>query len=322
MIKGKKVFITGGAGFLGGEVIKRLLDNNEIIIYDNLTRDSVKYTNILEHKNVIFVQGDVLDFDYVKKTIEEHSPEIIIHMAAVVGIDRVIVNPIRTIEVDFIGTYNVLKSIEFIIPKIEKFLYLSTSEVFGAFAYNVDETHTTNLSPVGEARWTYQISKLAGEHLLNGYYKMHNLPIVIVRPFNVYGAYQTGSTAIGAFIQRALKNEPITIHGSGNQIRSWCYVDDFINGIMACLENDIAVGNIFNIGNPNGTLTINFLAQMVIEQLGSKSIIQYVPQSAADVELRIPSIEKAASLLGYKPKVSLRDGIFRMAEWYRHINLY
>ena len=320
MIKNKNIFITGGAGFLGGEITKRLLNDNRIIIYDNLTRDSVKYTDILEHKNITFIQGDVLDFAHIKKTVDEYKPEIVIHMAAVVGIDKVIINPVHTIEVDFIGTYNVLKALEPNISNVEKFLYLSTSEVFGAFAYNVDETHTTNLSPVGEARWTYQISKLAGEHLLNGYYKMHGLPIVIVRPFNIYGAYQTGTTAMGIFIKQALKNETITIHGSGNQIRSWCYVDDFMEGIMACLGKDVAIGNVFNIGNPNGTLTINFLAQMVIDQLKSSSAIKHVPQTAADVELRIPSIEKAVKLLGYEPKVSLQEGILKMAEWFKTID--
>jgi len=321
MIKNKTVFVTGGAGFLGSEVIKRLMDNNKIVIYDNLTRDTVKYTDILDNSNVTFIQGDVLDADKLKECLDEHKPEIIIHMAAVVGIDRVIVNPVHTIEVDFIGTYNVLKAIESNISRIERFMFLSTSEVFGAYAYNVDEMHTTNLSPVGEARWTYQISKLAGEHLLNSYYKMYGLPIVLIRPFNVYGAGQTGSTALGTFIKQAIKDEPITIIGSGNQIRSWCYVDDFMNGLMACLENDVAIGNIFNIGNPNGTLTINFLAQMVIQLLNSKSTIQYVPQTSGDVELRIPSIEKAQEKLNFQPKVSLQEGINKMAEWFRKVGL-
>jgi len=320
-MKNKTVFITGGAGFLGVQLINRLIENNKIVIYDNLTRDSVKYTNILKHKNVTFIQGDVLDFDNIKKSVDEHSPQVIIHLAAVVGIDNVIVNPIHTIEVDFIGTYNLLKALESNISRVEKFLYLSTSEVFGAFAYNVDEMHTTNLSPVGEARWTYQMSKLAGEHLLNGYYKVHGLPIVLIRPFNVFGAGQTGSTAVGTFIKQALKNETITIFGTGNQIRSWCYVDDFMDGVMACLEKDVAVGGVFNIGNPDNTLTIKFLAQMIVGWLGSSSKIQHIPQTAADVELRIPSIEKAETLLGYSPTISLHEGVLKMADWFKSVNI-
>jgi dTDP-glucose 4,6-dehydratase len=271
----------------------------------------------LTHPNLKIIQGDVLDSKKLKMSIPQDT-DIIIHMAAIAGIDTVIKNPMKTIEVNTVGTYNILKAIGdlMIMEKIGRFVNFSTSEVFGINAFRADEKSSVNLQPVGEARWTYSVSKLAGEHMVYSYYKQFGLRAVSVRPFNVYGPMQIGEGAIHHFVVRAIKNAPLVIHGEGDQIRSWCYIDDMIKGILLCLEEEKAIGEVFNIGNPKGTITILGLAEKVIHLAKSCSQIHHIPRSYVDVELRIPSIEKIKDSLGFKPEVDLNEGISRTIGWY------
>lgn len=317
MIQNKKILLTGGAGFIGTKLCGILCNNNKILLYDNLNRNSIKNTDLLNKNNVKLVQGDILDINHIKTTVDDFKPNIVIHLAAVAGIDTVIKSPVTTMKINMIGTYNILEAIKD--HKIERFIDFSTSEVFGSYAYKVDEQHTTNLAPVGEARWTYSVSKLAGEHLSHSYFKEYGLPVVTVRPFNIYGPGQVGEGAIHQFVIRAIRDEEIQIHGDGDQIRSWCYIDDFVDGIMLCLEKPDAVGNSFNIGNPRGTVTISMLAELIKRIASSKSNIVYVPKNYVDVELRIPSIEKAKNILGYEPKFDLTHGLEKTIEWYRGV---
>lgn len=315
MINNKKILLTGGAGFIGSKLCKILSNNNEILIYDSLNRNSIKSTNLLNEDNIKLVKGDILDLNFLKRTIDEFKPNIVIHLAAIAGIDTVIKNPVNTMKVNMIGTYNILEVLKD--HKIDRFIDFSTSEVFGAYAYKVNEGHTTNLAPVGEARWTYSVSKLAGEHLAHSYYKDYGIPAVTVRPFNIYGPGQVGEGAIHQFVIKAINNEQIQIHGEGDQIRSWCYIEDFIEGIILCLDNKKAIGQAFNIGNPRGTITIDMLAKLIKRIAKSKSEIVYVPKTYVDVELRIPSIEKAKGVLGFIPKYDLDEGLEKTIKWYR-----
>lgn len=317
MIENKKILLTGGAGFIGTKICNLLCEKNQILIYDNLDRNSIKNTDLLNNKNIKLVVGNILDYSLTKSTIDEFKPNIVIHLAAVAGIDTVIKNPVKTMKVNMIGTYNILECLKEHVSEIDRFIDFSTSEVFGSYAYKVDELSTTNLAPVGEARWTYSVSKLAGEHLTHSYYKEYKLPIVSVRPFNIYGPGQVGEGAIHQFVLRAIKNEQIQIHGDGDQIRSWCYIDDFVDGIMLCIEKEEAIGNTFNIGNPRGTITIAMLAQLIKDIAHSKSEIVYVPKNYVDVELRIPSIEKIKEILGYTPQYDLTSGLEKTIDWYR-----
>lgn len=317
MIKNKKILLTGGAGFIGTKLCYKLGEKNELLIYDNLYRNSIKHTGLLNSGNIKLVNGDILDSNKIKKTLDEFNPNIVIHLAAVAGIDTVIKNPLTTMKVNMLGTYHVLEALKD--HKIDRFIDFSTSEVFGSYAYKVDEGHTTNLAPVGEARWTYSVSKLAGEHLAHSYYKEYGLPIVTVRPFNIYGDGQVGEGAIHQFVVRAIRNEQIQIHGDGDQIRSWCFIDDFIDGVILCLGNKKAIGQAFNIGNPRGTITISMLAKLIKTIANSKSEIIYVPKNYVDVELRIPSIEKAKKILKFNPKFDLDEGLKKTIEWYRGV---
>ena len=152
--------------------------------------------------------------------------------------------------------------------------------------------------------------------MVYSYHKQFGLRAVTVRPFNVYGPMQIGEGAIHHFVVRAIKNEPLIIHGEGDQIRSWCYIDDMVEGILLCLEEEKAIGEVFNIGNPKGTITILGLAEKVIQLAKSGSQIRHTPKSYVDVDLRIPSIEKIKDLIGFEPKVDLNEGIRRTIEWY------
>ncbi len=318
-MKNKKILLTGGAGFIGSNICKLLCENNEILIYDNLSRNSIKDTSLLNKKNINLIQGDILNYPSFKKVVDDFRPNVVIHLAAIAGIDTVIKNPVNTMKVNMIGTYNILEAIKDYAHSIDRFIDFSTSEVFGSYAYKVDENSTTNLAPVGDARWTYSVSKLAGEHLAHSYYKEYGLKVITIRPFNIYGPGQVGEGAVHQFIVRAIKNEKIQIHGDGDQIRSWCYIDDFISGIKLCIEKEEAVGNSFNIGNPRGTITIGMLAQFIKQIANSQSEIIYVPKNYVDVELRVPSINKAVDLLDFKPKYDLFEGLKRTIDWYRRI---
>jgi nucleoside-diphosphate-sugar epimerase len=313
-IKDKKIFITGGAGFIGATLISRLIKDNKIVVYDTLQRNSIKDTNFIDHPNLKIVQGDILDIEKLNPAIADS--EIVIHLAAIAGVDTVIKSPIKTMTVNLIGTYNVLKAAE-TLDNIERFIYFSTSEVFGAHAYKVDELHETVQGAVGEARWTYAVSKLAGEHFVHSYFHELNMPVVIMRPFNIYGPGQIGEGAIHNFVTRALADKDLIIYGDGSQIRAWCYVEDLVDGLLLCLENDKAIGNAFNIGNPTSTVTIYDLAKRTINLAKSKSNIIFKVSNNVDIEIRVPNIDKSRKILEYEPKTDLDEGLLRTIAWYR-----
>jgi UDP-glucose 4-epimerase len=277
-------------------------------------RNTIQHTGLLKKKNITLIEGDVLDFTQVKTAMA--GAQVVVHAAAIAGIDTVIKDPVRTMEVNMVGTANVLKA-AYENKVSDRVLDFSTSEVFGSRAYRSSETDETVTGSAGEARWVYAVSKLCGEHLALAYYKEYGLPTTTVRPFNIYGPGQTGEGAIQIFIKRALKNEDIFIYGEGSQIRAWCYVDDMVEGLMCALENPNAVGESFNIGNARAITTIYGLAQTVCRILNAKSKIVFKEALSADIELRIPETSKSTKLLGFKAKVDLDEGIVKTAEWYR-----
>jgi UDP-glucose 4-epimerase len=314
MITGKRIFITGGAGFIGSSLIEKLIDENEIIVFDNLTHDALQGKPYARHKNLKCIQGDILDLSALKMAMQ--GSQIIVHAAAIAGIDTVIKSPVKTMRVNMLGTANVLE-VASSLTKVERLLSFSTSEVFGSRAFKSEESDNTVAGSAGEARWVYAVSKLAGEHLAQAYHTEYGLPAVTVRPFNIYGPCQIGEGALQIFIRKALQNENLTIFGDGTQIRAWCYIDDLIKGIMKALEHPRAVGESFNIGNSRAVITILGLAESVLRVLKSDSQIIFRPSLSADIELRIPNVNKARELIGFEAEVSLEEGIMRTASWYR-----
>jgi UDP-glucose 4-epimerase len=313
-IYGENIFVTGGAGFIGSTLIGKLIENNKITVYDNLSRNALQDKPYYSHPNLTVIKGDVLDLEFLKKTMQNST--YVIHTAGIAGIDTVIKSPITTMRVNMVGSANVLEAAA-TLNNCKRVICFSTSEVFGQMAFRSNETSPTVMGAVGEARWTYAVSKLAEEHLAYAYYKEKGLPTVTVRPFNVYGPGQVGEGAIRTFVMGALKNETLHIHGDGTQIRAWCYVDDMVEGILRSMFKQEAVGESFNIGNQRTVITIYGLASTVVRVLNSKSNIQFVERTSADIELRIPQVEKAKKLLGFEAKIDLEEGISRTAEYFR-----
>jgi UDP-glucose 4-epimerase len=314
-LEGKRILITGGAGFIGTTLARRLVDRNEIVALDNLHRDALSASDLLEHPNLTFVQGDVLDAE----SLGEHAKGVthIVHCAGIAGVDTVLESPVRTMRVNVIGTYNVLEAGLATKDTLERLVDFSTSEVFGSQAFRVAETSLSVTGSVGEARWTYAVSKLAGEHMAHAYHAELGLPTTSVRPFNVYGPEQMGGGAIRAFIEAALAGQDLTIHGDGSQIRAWCYVDDMVEGTLLALEHPNAVGESFNIGNARSAVTIYDLAQRIKRATEATGEIVFRPLHYTDVELRIPNVDKARNLLGFESQVELDEGLARTVAWYR-----
>jgi len=312
-IAGKKILLTGGAGFIGTHLCRELAAANELVVFDNQHRDAIHLTDLPERDNISFVKGDVLDSEAVRQAMR--GCDQVVHLAAIAGIDTVNRRPTVTMKVNMTGTQNVLEAA--VEAKVERFVDFSTSEVYGSFVYNADEGDSTVHGRVGVLRWIYAVSKLAAEHMTHCYYEEYGLPAVTVRPFNVYGPYQVGEGAIQKFTLAALDGEPIYINGDGSQIRAWCYIEDFVNGVLLCLEREKAVGEVFNIGNHSAAVTILDLAERIVQLTGSDSEIRHREELGADVALRIPSTRKARDILGFVPRVSLGEGLKRTIAWYR-----
>jgi UDP-glucose 4-epimerase len=313
-LHGKRIFLSGGAGFIGSALAERLVADNELVVFDTFQRNAIQSRSFSGHPNLTLVTGDVLDAAAVERAMA--GCNIVVHLAAIAGIDTVITSPTRTMRVNMLGSANVLAAAA-ALPACERVLCFSTSEVFGTHAFRSDETDQTVMGAVGEARWTYAVSKLAEEHLAHAYHKEFGLPTVVVRPFNIYGPGQVGEGAIHAFVKRAVRDEDLEIHGDGTQIRAWCYVDDMVDGLMLCLTRQEAVGESFNIGNNRAVVTVFGLASTVVRVLGSRSAIRFTRRDYVDVELRVPKVDKAIRLLGFEAKVDLEEGLRLTADWYR-----
>jgi UDP-glucuronate decarboxylase len=222
----------------------------------------------------------------------------------------------ETMEINFVGTSNLLRAAESN-PRLQRLLYFSTSEVFGANSFRVDENTSPVIGTIGEARWSYATAKLAGEHLVKSYQRESGMPIAIVRPFNVFGPRRTGEHAVLRFVVHALAGVPLTVHGDGSQIRSWCYVQDFCSALVAMLSLPQAVGEDFNIGNPQNTLTIYQLAQRIIELTGGPSKIVSIDAEGPDISIRVPTLDKAQRILDYSPSVGMDEALKLTINWYR-----
>ena len=314
MIRDRAVLLTGGGGFIGSTLARRLLPDNRVVVFDNGTRDALSGTDLVGHPRLRVIRGDVLDAEAVREAMRGCA--MVVHLAAIAGVDTVLKMPVTTMKVSMIGTFNVLEA-AVAEGAVERFIDFSTSEVFGSYAYKVSEGDVTSLGAVGEARWTYAVSKLATEHLAHNYGVQHGLPALSIRPFNIYGPGQVGEGAVHRFIVKALRGEDLEVHNDGSQIRAWCYVDDIVEAVLLCLARKEAVGQAFNVGNPRSVCTIYDLARTIVRLAGSPSRIRFVEWPYTDVELRIPNIAKARRLLGFEPKVDLEEGLLRTIAWYR-----
>ena len=315
IVQNKTILITGGAGFIGSTIAERLAADNQIILLDRLFEDQpVCFTSLMRNRNVRKVTADIVEGREIDSVVKE--ADIVFHAAAIVGVGRVCNFPRETLETNFSGTSHVLKALEKS-SRLERFVYFSTSEVFGVNSFRVQENTPSAVGPAAEARWSYAIAKLAGEHLVKAYHRQVGMPIVTVRPFNVFGPRRLGAHAVMSFILSALAGNPIEVHGDGSQIRSWCYVQDFCDALIEMIGRPAAIGEDFNIGNPKNTLTIFQLAQKIVELTNSSVPITFTDHAFPDIEIRVPSLGKAREILDFRPAFDIQRGLELTIEWYR-----
>ncbi|MGQ9722658.1 MAG: GDP-mannose 4,6-dehydratase [Candidatus Jordarchaeum sp.] len=325
MIFGKKILITGGAGFIGSHLVDSLIEKNEITVLDDLSSGNIQYIkNYLQKKNFSFIKGSILDKKIVEKAAKDIN--IIIHEAAVVGVKKYIENPLKVILTNTFGTHNVVEAA--LKKHVELFLLASTSEVYGKNVnMPLSEDSDRILGPTNVFRWCYSTTKALDEHMLFAYHHQNGLPIIILRYFNAYGPRQESSdygAVIPIFIKRILSGKPPLIHGNGKQTRGFTYITDLVNGTLLALENEQSLGEIFNIGNEE-EITINELANLILELTGNLNKIkpkyitydEFYGDSYEDTLRRVADIRKAKKILKYKPKITLKEGLKKTIDWYK-----
>jgi UDP-glucuronate decarboxylase len=306
----KIILITGGAGFLGRNLCKKLLENplNEIICIDNLITG--KESNIDEFKlnpNFKFYNFDIIDKSFVSFFNLDKIDEIY-HLASIASPEKYKMYPIETIMVNFQGTKNVL---DLAVIYNSKVMFTSTSEVYGdPLIHPQPEEYYGNVNTIGE-RSCYDESKRLAETLIYEYRKIYKIGAKIVRIFNTYGPYmdEKDGRVITNFIYKLKNNEPLEIYGSGNQTRSFCYVDDLIDGFIKMM-NSTEMGPI-NLGNPNCEFTLNELVILLEKIFGKKINVIYLPETENDPKCRKPIIDKAIEKLNWYPKIGLEEGLVK-----------
>jgi len=224
------------------------------------------------------------------------------------------IDMIRTARL--LGTDNLLRA-ACRVKTLQRVVLVSSSEVYGPDARNVSEAEADVPREVGAARWSYAASKLAAEYLGLGYHRQFGLPVCVARPFNAYGPGQVGQGAVHTMVERALRQQPIELHNGGEQVRAWCYVDDMVAGLEQLLCEPAAVGEVFNLGNPEGAVTSAALAVKIDALTGNRRAPVRVSRPGPEVDFRVPDISKARRLINFHPRISLDQGLAMTVDWYR-----
>lgn len=306
----KTAVVTGGAGFLGSHLCDKLISEGiKVICIDNLiTGDLENISHLFGNENFTFIKHDVTNFVHVTGKVD-----YILHFASPASPIDYLQLPIQTLKVGSLGTHKVLGLAK---EKNAVFLLASTSEVYGdPLVHPQSEDYWGNVNPVGP-RGVYDEAKRFAESLTMAYHRYHRVNTRIVRIFNTFGPRMriNDGRALPAFISQALKNQPLSVFGDGSQTRSFCYVDDLIDGIYKLLLSDEV--NPVNIGNPE-EITIKQFAEEIIELTKSKSKIEFHPLPVDDPKVRKPDITKAKNILNWSPKFSRREGILKTIEYFK-----
>jgi len=305
-----KALVTGGAGFIGSHLSERLLkDRHQVIVVDNLSTGSLKNIEACKGNAAFeFVEGDICDVALMEALVQRC--DIVYHLAAAVGVKLIADCPVRTIETNIGGTEVVLDAVNKFNKKV---LIASSSEIYGkSEAIPFCEDDDIVLGSTTFSRWSYACSKAIDEFLGLAFYQQYGLNVVIARFFNTIGPRQTGEygMVVPRFVQRALKNEPVLIYGTGKQSRCFCYVDDVVEAVIGLMDCEQAAGKVYNIGSTE-EITIEDLADKVIQMTGSESKKEFVPYEKAygrpidDMMRRVPSIERIKQTIGWQPRTNL-----------------
>jgi UDP-glucose 4-epimerase len=317
-----RYLITGGAGFIGSHLAERLLEKGEqVVLLDNLSTGSMENIRHLKGSERLEYHLDGIENRQLLAELVDDA-DVIVHLAAAVGVKLIVESPVRTIETNVNGTQMILEAAS---KKKKLVLIASTSEVYGKNT-NVPfhEDADLVLGATTKGRWSYAASKALDEFLALSYWKEKKQPVIVVRFFNTVGPRQTGryGMVLPNFVKRALDGQSIEVYGSGQQSRCFCDVRDTVEALLRLMPLNAAVGEVINIGNTE-EVTIENLAKIVKHRTGSLSSIQFVPYDKAyepgfeDMMRRVPSIEKLHSLTGFRPQTNLADIIDRVSAYFR-----
>src|ERR1700704_682580 len=317
-----RYLITGGAGFIGSHLAERLLDRGDrVVLLDNLSTGSMDNIRHLKSSGRMQYHLDNIENRQLVAELVDDA-DIIVHLAAAVGVKLIVESPVRTIETNVNGTQMILEAA---CRKRKLVLAASTSEVYGKNT-NVPfhEDADLVLGPTTKGRWSYAASKALDEFLALSYWKEKKLPVIVVRLFNTVGPRQTGryGMVVPNFVKSALDNTAISIYGTGKQSRCFCDVRDTVEGLIRLMDTGRAVGEVVNVGNTE-EITIEGLAQRVKEHTHSSSAIEYIPYDRAyepgfeDMMRRVPSVDKLEALTGFRPRTPLSEIIDRVAAFFR-----
>jgi len=307
-----KVFITGGAGFIGSHLAERLLaGGHQVLVLDNLSTGAMANIDpYLDNPSFDYRIGTVRDGPLVRELVDRC--DITVHLAAAVGVRLIVEQPVHTIETNVHGTEVVLDSVS---RKRKPIVLASTSEVYGkSDKIPFAEADDLVMGATTHARWAYACSKALDEWLGLAYHRDKGVPVTVVRLFNTVGPRQTGQygMVLPTFAAQAVAGEPITVFGTGEQARCFCHVDDAVRSIEGLMLDESAAGQVFNVGSDR-EVTINRLAEMVREEAGSDSEILHIPYDEAyaegfeDMQRRVPDVTKLERTLGYRPETSLEQ---------------
>jgi UDP-glucose 4-epimerase len=318
----EKILITGGAGFIGSHLCELLVQHgHQVVAIDNLSTGRLEnIQHLLPIPSFQFVRETITNSQVLDRLISE--ADILIHLAAVVGVKLIVEDPVNTIATNIMGTEAVLTTANRYQCKV---MLASTSEVYGkGYKVPFNEEDDCLIGPTSHSRWSYATSKAIDEFLGLAYYHQFGLPVVVMRFFNTVGPRQTGryGMVLPRFVRQALASEPITIYGDGKQSRCFGDVADIIDAIVQLAFHPGAIGQVFNIGSTE-EVTMNELAERVLEATGSPSKIVYVPYEEAyapgfeDMRRRVPDLTKIHQLIGYEPHYSLEDTLHRVIAYER-----
>jgi UDP-glucose 4-epimerase len=315
-----RYLITGGAGFIGSHLAERLLDRGDhVVLLDNLSTGSMENIRHLKTSARMEYHLDSIENRRLVAELVDDA-DIVVHLAAAVGVRLIVESPVRTIETNVNGTQIILEAAE---RKRKLVLTASTSEVYGkSTQVPFREEADLVLGPTTKGRWSYAASKALDEFLALSYWRERKVPVVVVRLFNTVGPRQTGryGMVLPNFVKQALENAPITVYGSGTQSRCFCDVRDTVEALIRLMDTDKSVGEVVNIGNTE-EISMTALAEAVKGRTKSSSDIAYVPYDQAyepgfeDMMRRVPSVDKLHGLTGFRPETKLTEIIDRVASY-------
>ena len=317
-----RYLITGGAGFIGSHLAERLLTRGDrVVLLDNLSTGSMDNVRHLKTSSQMEYHLDTIENLQLLAELVDDA-DIIVHLAAAVGVKLIVESPVRTIETNVNGTQRILEAA---CKKRKLVLTASTSEVYGKnTCVPFHEDADLVLGPTTKGRWSYAASKALDEFLALSYWKEKKLPVIVVRLFNTVGPRQTGryGMVLPNFVKQALDNSPIRVYGNGKQSRCFCDVRDTVEGLIRLMDTERSIGEVINVGNTE-EVTIEGLAQLVKERTGSTSPIEYVPYDQAyepgfeDMMRRVPCVDKLHALTGFRPQTSLVEIIDRVTAYFQ-----